>query len=136
MSVFFFFVFFAIFAHLCFHYFRDQEGRNFWLKAFDVEEIPFPLFFDHFAKEYRIQCDDVTTRCVREVISEPKVENAHYVVTVASFSKCLSFFGPLEEGKGQAFVTRIRNMLEKEYFHGDIEKDDAVALLNSHKKGV
>jgi serine/threonine protein kinase len=110
----------------------DPVGRNFWSTAFpDSEEVAFDVFQQHFAKSLRVKVlSDVAVECLRMMMCATEC-----LVTLDSFNKCLSFFGPLEAKGGQAFVDRIVNMCEKPFFHGDIEKDEAVKLLSRQKKG-
>jgi len=109
----------------------DPDGIKFWMEYFpDQQEVDFDTFSNHFVKEYRIRTSELTLPCLRAVICDKEQDD---LVSMASFNKCLLFFGPLD-GKAQNFVDRIALMLEKPYFHGDIEKDDAIKLLGREKK--
>ena len=105
----------------------DPLGREFWSANFsDLDEVAFDLFQQHFMKNFRVVTNEIGMECLHAVMGD--------MVTLESFNKCLSFFGPLEP-KGQDIVERIACMCEKPFFHGDIGKDEAVKLLSRQKKG-
>ena len=90
----------------------------------------FDVFAKHFSKSHGGPSNEMSTECFRAVLCRGRKRK----VTLESFNKCLSFFGPLEAKGGQALVDRIVKMCEKPFFHGDIEKDEAVKLLSRQKK--
>ena len=94
--------------------------------------MSFDVFEKHFSKSLQVKPDEISSECLCANLCRGRKRK----VTLDNFNKCLSFFGPLESGGGQAFVDRIVKMCQMPFFHGDIEKDDAVKLLTRQKKGL
>jgi len=107
----------------------DVEGQQFWIKSFDQYRSPFPDFLACLQEKFGLEVDGLTTKCLMALLCD----EGSNIVTKESFARLLCFFGPVD-GDMRVVLHRIRTLLEEPYFHGDIEKDDAVKLLSREKK--
>jgi len=70
---------------------------------------------------------------------KPKKDNANEVVNIEQFGKILDWFGPLEVNNNESNETmfdRIRKLLMKTWFHGDISTSEAQIRLSGMPAGT
>jgi len=120
----------------------DEEGRNFWKKNFlKREEVLWTEFFDPFSKYMAVPKNDlfeINNKCLHAVLAEkPKKENAVEIVNIEQFGKVLDWFGPLEKHNGsETILDRIRKLLMKQWFHGDVSTNEAQVRLSGFPNGT
>eukprot|EP01090_Pellita_catalonica_P011572 TRINITY_DN2332_c0_g2_i1.p1 TRINITY_DN2332_c0_g2~~TRINITY_DN2332_c0_g2_i1.p1 ORF type:complete len:456 (-),score=64.96 TRINITY_DN2332_c0_g2_i1:98-1465(-) len=73
----------------------------------------------------------ITLSCVKSLFAEPTENERDFKVNIQRFGQLLYWFGPLKERKPgtRTFLDGIYHMLEKEWFHGPIDKVEAQRRL-------
>jgi len=128
----------------------DKAGCQFWRNHFlKREEIPWSEFVSLFLKFVPIpenESQELNLRCLHDVLAEmPKAEGAtSEVVNIEQFGKILDWFGPLEtigDNNNQnvskpGIYDRIRKLLMKSWFHGEISTAEAQLRLSGLPGGT
>jgi len=83
---------------------------------------------------------DLNFACLKKILTTPNKEpnpKDPDVVTLEKFSHIINWFGPLiKEHKGFSILDKIRVLMQKEWFHGDIDKQRSEDLLSGQPKGT
>jgi len=129
----------------------DPVGRRFWREYFPNEEgdeIDYDTFENNFLNFLRVPTDinpdvlDKNKRCLAELIKTESKSSTHrtHIVNIIKFGKILKWFGPIQDPEtnttGETVLDKIRQTLEKTWFHGDITTKEATALLSDKPGGT
>jgi hypothetical protein len=130
----------------------DQFGRVFWQnhfldKAERLEEIPWGRFSMELMQFLSLPLVDpihsknvhvVNLKCLKALLVDRHKSNQ--VVSLEEFGKTLKWFGPItppdHTPPGQSFLDHIRIMLQKQWFHGKTDKEEAEARLSGKVAGT
>jgi len=78
----------------------------------------------------------------QKILSDPNVDPKTYIedpdmVRLEKFGHLLNWFGPVVlDHKGFSVLDKIRVLMQKEWFHGDINKQNAEDFLAGQSKGT
>jgi serine/threonine protein kinase len=80
---------------------------------------------------YDPSCDELNFKCFKAVLAEPSpADSDDDICTLDRFGKVLSWFGPLVDPvHGVIMLPKIRMLLSKRWFHGDLSTRDAEVRL-------
>jgi len=120
---------------------EDLEGRKFWSKNFTSmdtirEEVPWDKFVQVFNRDYPLPlgCGMEPMKSILAQIPRGIHKPTDRIVNIDYFGKALDWFGPLKSEKHIAL--KIQQLLEQEWFHGDIDKEESYRRLKSHPPGT
>eukprot|EP01114_Cavostelium_apophysatum_P014808 TRINITY_DN3928_c0_g1_i1.p1 TRINITY_DN3928_c0_g1~~TRINITY_DN3928_c0_g1_i1.p1 ORF type:complete len:545 (+),score=163.03 TRINITY_DN3928_c0_g1_i1:159-1793(+) len=138
----------------------DPEGNRFWKTYFlGRDQVPWGEFLKHFARLLRLQDPnpkDLNIACLKKILTVPNMDPNKAdpdVVKLEKFGHLLNWFGPIvvdtkekshlsglldkiiDSGKF-SILDKIRVLMQKEWFHGDISKEAAEDLLSGQPKGT
>ncbi|KAL6062209.1 Dual specificity protein kinase [Balamuthia mandrillaris] len=82
--------------------------------------------------------DVIAARCLRALVAEPESRGqVRSQVNIQWFGSVLDWFGPLERGaKGANILDNMRNICSNQWFHGDIEMNEAQRRLSGMPPGT
>jgi len=117
----------------------DMHGRKFWKDYFlKKDRVTWPEFLRVFAN-FMPQTDPVTRaidiKCLHALVAEKSL-NGEEKVTMEGFGNFLCWFGPMVYEGLPPLMDRVRAILRRSYFHGDISTTDAEAFLASKQVGT
>jgi len=121
----------------------DIEGNKFWKKYYlGKDHVEWAEFQKRFAETLKLPVPnpkDLNFACLRKLITSPNTDpNARDpdIVKLEKFGHLLNWFGPIViEHKGFSILDKIRVLMQKEWFHGDISKEVSEDLLTAQPKG-
>lgn len=83
---------------------------------------------------------DLNFLCLKKILTVPNKEpnpKDPDVVPLEKFGHIINWFGPvIRDHKGFSILDKIRVLMQKEWFHGDIDKQRAEDLLSGQSKGT
>jgi len=121
----------------------DAEGNRFWkLNFLGSEKVSWLEFVKAFYKLLRLEVNDkdINYLCIKKMLVEENSDSViadSEIVTIERFALMLNCFGPLRlDSKGFTFLDKVRVLMQREWFHGDIDQADAENLLASQPEGT
>eukprot|EP01116_Phalansterium_solitarium_P021022 TRINITY_DN6399_c0_g1_i2.p1 TRINITY_DN6399_c0_g1~~TRINITY_DN6399_c0_g1_i2.p1 ORF type:complete len:531 (+),score=104.83 TRINITY_DN6399_c0_g1_i2:286-1878(+) len=121
----------------------DTEGNKFWKASFlGKDKVAWSEFSKAFYKLLKVELNlkDINYLCIKKVLVEPNSDTViaeAEAVTVERFALVLNCFGPLRlDYKGFSFLDKIRVLMQREWFHGDIDQSEAENLLSGQAEGT
>jgi len=123
----------------------DHEGNAFWKANFlSQDKVSWPEFSKAFYKLLKRPVDELTPKdinylCLRKILVEPNpdVISDPDIISIERFAMILNCFGPLRlDYKGFSFLDKIRVLMQREWFHGDIDQSRAENLLSGQPEGT
>jgi len=122
----------------------DTEAKRFWKANFlGKDHVPWGEFHKQFSAFLRLPLPnpkDLNFACLKKILAEPKADPNNVdpeVVRIEKFGHLLNWFGPLVvDHGGFSVLDKIRSLMMKDWFHGDISKEAAEDLLAGQNKGV
>jgi serine/threonine protein kinase len=118
----------------------DSVGNAFWKKYFLKEEkVPWKNALSSLNEYIRIPDNsekELNINCLHAVLAEKNKESEE-VVHVENFGRVCNWFGPLEQPipSQNSIFDRLRNLLKKTWFHGDISAEEAQNRLHGLQPG-
>lgn len=123
----------------------DPIGNKFWKDNFlGRDHVLWSEFINKFSdllnlskisKDYQL---DIA--CLKKILTSPNKEpnpKEPDVVYLEKYSQIIRWFGPVvKEQKGFSILDNMRVLMQKDWFHGDIEKQRAEDLLSGQQKGT
>lgn len=83
--------------------------------------------------------DELQHRCLKAVLAKQDTDKSFrdppFTVAIEDFGRFLSFFGPIRPEAEASVVDNLVECLSKEWFFGDISKDDAETILKRNTRG-
>jgi len=121
----------------------DPEANRFWKTYFlGKTQVPWGEFVRRLWSILNLPAPnarDINFLCLKKILAEP---NPHPkpsepdVVRLEKFGHIINWFGPLTlDHKGFSLLDKIRVLMMKDWFHGDISKETAEDLLAGQSKG-
>jgi len=122
---------------------RDDCARKFWKdnNFIKKEEVLWTEFIIGFVRYVGLLDDDVKSlniTCLHAILAEKPRENSNEIVKIDEFGKIVDWFGPLETSGSatENIFDRIRKLLMKAWFHGDISTAEAQIRLSGLPGGT
>jgi len=123
--------------------FDDPIANKFWRDNFlGFDHILWTDFANKFAALLKIQHNpkELNFLCLKKILATPNKEpnpKEPDVVTLEKFSHIISWFGPIVlDHKGFTILDKLRILMQKDWFHGDIDKQRSEDLLSGQSKGT
>eukprot|EP01117_Protostelium_nocturnum_P003488 TRINITY_DN1454_c0_g1_i1.p1 TRINITY_DN1454_c0_g1~~TRINITY_DN1454_c0_g1_i1.p1 ORF type:complete len:539 (+),score=132.21 TRINITY_DN1454_c0_g1_i1:174-1790(+) len=120
---------------------RDERGNSFWKANFlKREDIAWLEFLDKFIPYVGLADDhqrDNNIRALRALLVESKKDDGIEIVSIEQFGKVLDWFaiGNTAEERDprqtETIFDRVRELLSKSWFHGEISTQEANQKLNA-----
>ncbi|XP_049851659.1 dual specificity protein kinase shkC-like isoform X2 [Schistocerca gregaria] len=122
---------------------KDSYGRIFWTQNFrnseQFSDAPWNIFALELLRFLTLPIPDpsdhenqtvLNLKCLKALLL--KKNRSSDCVNIQDFGRILSLFGPIAcpDENNRTFLDRIYHTLRNEWFHGDIDKDSAEALLS------
>ncbi|PRP83808.1 SH2 domain-containing protein [Planoprotostelium fungivorum] len=111
---------------------RDAQGRIFWKTHYlKEEEVPWNDFVEALCKYVGMRDDgnrETNQKCLKAILVEPKKET----VSIEAFGKVLDWFAMahgVTSVEADTVLDRIRELLTRSWFHGDITTAEAEQKL-------
>jgi len=121
---------------------QDEAGRDFWKKHFLVpkqsleETVVWGEFKEVLSTEVGVPPEDVKAVKKLLVVLTDEVHEKKKYVPISHFNQILHTFGFFFLPKqGPKILQEMKNLLEKDWFHGNIERSVAVQRLTSSHGG-
>jgi len=121
----------------------DIEGNKFWKKNFlGKDHVDWNEFQSKLSELLRLQPNpkDLNFACLRKILASPNKDpngKDPDICQLEKFGHLLDWFGPIViEHKGFSLLDKIRVLMQKEWFHGDISKETSEDLLSGQPKGT
>mmetsp|Transcript_28558 Transcript_28558/g.71798 ORF Transcript_28558/g.71798 Transcript_28558/m.71798 type:complete len:494 (-) Transcript_28558:138-1619(-) len=123
---------------------NDEAGRQLWKHNFlGKEEVTWDDFkkvIYRYASKTDNKVTDIKLKCLEVLLTEQskKLMGNKNVVNLEKFGKLLAWFGPLVPPKGSnvtPMLSKVHTILRSEWFHGDINNQEAEDRLNGQKYG-
>jgi len=124
---------------------KDETSREFWQKEFlGKEEIKWEEFVDKLMKRLGQPNNpsDIKVKCLKAVLAEKSKDEtkdaSEVIVTLEKFGKVTAIYGPLicPSDPSKNMVKKIYEIVQNDWFHGEISKDDAEGQLTKKPKGT
>jgi len=123
---------------------RDEKARQFWkendfIKKDEVLWSEFIVAFEKFVKLPENDVKSLNIDCLHAIMAEKPRENSQEIVKIEEFGKIIDWFGPLENDVQvgtETIFDRIRKLLMKAWFHGDISTGEAQLRLSGLPGGT
>lgn len=121
----------------------DPEARAFWKKITgggNKERVPFSTFAKNLWHELgHSSPDELSTRykCMHALLAQHNKRDESDSVSLEKFSLFLDWFGPLlkKDPIYGTIIDRVESICSKDYFHGDISRQESEQKLSKTKKG-
>lgn len=122
----------------------DPVANKFWKDHYlEQENVLWSDFVKNFSNLLNLpppNPKDLNFACLKKILAIPNKEpnpKDPDVVPLEKFAHVLNWFGPLiREHKGFSILDKIRVLMQKDWFHGDIDKQRAEDLLSGQPKGT
>jgi serine/threonine protein kinase len=123
---------------------RDEKARQFWRDNSFVKKdgVQWGEFIGPFVKLVGLPDNDMkglNISCLHAVLAEKQRDNSNEIVKIEEFGKIIDWFGPLESNVptgSDTIFDRIRKLLMKAWFHGEISTSEAQIRLNGLPGGT
>eukprot|EP01116_Phalansterium_solitarium_P018988 TRINITY_DN5181_c0_g1_i4.p1 TRINITY_DN5181_c0_g1~~TRINITY_DN5181_c0_g1_i4.p1 ORF type:complete len:536 (-),score=149.58 TRINITY_DN5181_c0_g1_i4:297-1904(-) len=121
----------------------DPVANEFWKhNYFGADKAVWTDFAPRFAAVLGLPppdlINDINFLCLRKILTENDAEavlgERQDVVTLEQLSHIVNWFGPITGGSS-SMLDKIRLLMQKDWFHGNIEKETAEDLLSGQAKG-
>jgi serine/threonine protein kinase len=122
----------------------DVDGRRLWKDHFsrnsNKDKVSWTEFLRVFMHYFTGAEDDseakmLNIKCLAALLAE-KERDGESVVTMEGFGNFASWFGPLSSNQLPPLMERVRSVLKRSYFHGDISTKDAEDRLAGKHVGT
>jgi len=125
----------------------DPIANKFWKDNFlGQDHVLYSEFATKFATLLKIPLPataiykELNFACLKKILATPNKEpnpKEPDVVTLEKFSHIISWFGPVTfDHKGKTLLDKMKDLMQKDWFHGDIDKQRAEDLLSGQSKGT
>jgi len=125
---------------------KDESARDLWQKEFlGKEEVKWEDFADKLMNKLGQPSPpnqaDIKIKCLKAVLAEKSKDPtmaSEYVVTLDKYGKMCDIYGPLvsTSESSKNIIKKIYEIVQNEWFHGEISKDDAESQLTKKAKGT
>lgn len=123
----------------------DRHGQFFWIRYFLKEHtVPWDTFIGAFCAYLKVPLPAQTEegqlklQCMKALFALGDIEG-RVDVNIKKFGDVLDWFGPMvPEGQqhGYTILDTIKERLEKEWFHGDVSREEAQRRLHDKEQGA
>jgi len=127
---------------------RDHAGRKFWKDnfLFPKKEIQENVAWVEYVQKLQLalvysqpekpKFHEDTFKKLKEILTEKTLDDKP-IVTMSRFNQVLTWFGIFFEPSPRAWtiLDDIRQLVDKEWFHYEISKEEAEKRLNHRKEG-
>lgn len=119
---------------------NDIDAQNLWKKVADKKTtIPFRNFSHrlwYLLDKGAPSIDSLDYLCMESLLAEQDKKEETDIITLERFSLFIHWFGSLKSIiDGKNIIERVKFLCEKEFFHGDISRQEADQKLAKEKKG-
>jgi len=123
---------------------NDPAANFFWKKNYlGLDHVPWTQFVNDFAKLMKLPPPlpkDIGFLCLRKILAEPNVDPKSIdpdMMRFEKFAHVINWFGPLIlDHKGYTILDKVQSYMKMEWFHGDVNKENAENLLAGQPKGT
>jgi len=119
----------------------DNHGRKLWKDYFlTKDKVPWTEFLRVFIN-FMPQNEDpqsriINIKCLYHLLVEPRGREGEEMVTMDGFGNFASWFSPMVSDQVPPLMDRVRSILKKSYFHGDISTVAAEGQLAGKQVGT
>jgi len=122
----------------------DEQGNKFWKNRFlGKDQVAWTDFQKAFAELLKLpqpNPKDLNFICLRRILVTPNKDpdaKDPDCVQLEKFGHVIDWFGPIVlDHKGFSVLDKIRVLMQKDWFHGDVSKEAAEDLLSPQSKGT
>jgi len=103
--------------------------KKYWPKRLSIKFKDFSSILTSFVGSRYVK-DNLTDQCLKYILVEEEEEDVDEEerVFIERFGSLINWFGPLIDGN-KAILDRLTAAMQSEWFHGDISRKEATALL-------
>eukprot|EP01111_Echinosteliopsis_oligospora_P008352 TRINITY_DN2393_c0_g1_i1.p1 TRINITY_DN2393_c0_g1~~TRINITY_DN2393_c0_g1_i1.p1 ORF type:complete len:789 (-),score=300.64 TRINITY_DN2393_c0_g1_i1:65-2431(-) len=124
---------------------EDEAARDIWKNYFLapkqdlIDQVPWNEFESVLRDELEQEDQNIDFTDVKSLLSAPKdaMGKIREVVTMERFDKMVKWFGPFfDEQKGPSIISQISMLSSQPWFHGDIDREEAMGRLTGQPDGT
>jgi len=120
----------------------DLHGRKLWKDYFlKKDKVKWPeflrVFMNYIPSTSDPQIKILNIKCLHALLADPDNKGDEYV-TMEHFGRFLNWFGPMvsSDNRQAPLMDRVRSVLKKSYFHGDVATRSAESMLTGKAVGT